>query len=707
MSRFTAFVCVLCVICSGCSKKSNTTGPGDTDNTGEWNLDHITKQTISVAPGSALKDSSTGLVFQFPDGGSGTLEMAEITSSVNAPVPGNGYYIDYNQSSKINLLITPKETETVLVYGYGTSNALMSDYSNRDNTWVSIPPVKQSDGSMAFELVMPITVYSGKVLSTSEKGYQGFKHYWVGLITKDMPDFDKLTAYQGVARTMIKSYIDALPSSKQTEVRANIDGDMAWNLSFGNDLYDPYLLNTPLKTIMSYSITISQSHIDPEEIAGSIAHETGHYMYHVLVGNSVFYKVFNQQPLFTSKHGLGDHYDRKSMFVEESAYFSEYFHNGHVGQNQQIDPTNPRFFMYNSSTIPSKVDAPSIEGFGCAMLAALHRTEDSIADVYPEKNPKLRSVPVIDAPFSESFQILAKLPTDIDMLRDKIETYLMGAGKGDLFQPLMQGIGWGYMVTGKLIDKDGNPVSGATVRSIHKSNLKEWLGSVTTAASGSDGSFSLPSGVFGGRSYLRVIKGADSTDVDITIDWKQATNVKKDVGTLTVDFTPIVLAQLRKTNQVTARLSVWKVSKAKPDGYDEWLDVTVNNVKWNGLSFSGEQDDTDLTPVAGAYAKHNEVNGRMSEDGKTIEMIYFHGRWKEEFGYITAWSRVTAENMPMVTINYQWPTVSFKLTSDVMAHVSQYEYNYYEEYGPIHEYPGTINWNHENTYVSVEFNLYQ
>ncbi|MDP2984160.1 MAG: carboxypeptidase-like regulatory domain-containing protein [Candidatus Latescibacter sp.] len=695
MSRLIMFVCVICVICSGCSKKSDTTGPGDTDNTGEWKLGHVTTQTVSATPGSALKDSSTGLVFQFPDGGSGTLETAAITSSVNAPVPGKGYYVNYSQEKKINLVFTPKETETVLVYGYGTSNALMTDYTNRYNTWVSIAPTKNTDGSLSFELLMPVAVQTNKSSGVSAKGYQGFKHYFVGLITKDMPEFDKLTAYQSEARKMINSYIDNLPDSRKADARAKVDGDMQWYLSFGSDAYDAFWAYGYFTSVNRYNITINKSYTDPKEIAGHIAHETGHYMFHVLAGNSAYLTAYSQMPYDTSQHGTGDVNDRKKMFIEEPAYFSQYFQTGSAGG---FDPTEPRLLLYGK--VLSKYDVPSIEGFGCVMLAQLHRTSDTVADVYAaEKSALKRTVPVIGAPFSESFQILAKQPTDIDMLRDKIETYLMTAGKGDLFQPLMQGIGWGYMVSGKLVDKDGNPVSGATVKSVHKSASREWIGSVSTASSGTDGSFSLPSGVFGGRSYVRVIKGTDSTDVDITIDWKQATNVKKDVGTLTVDFSPSVLDQLRKTNYVGAGLSVWNVTKEEPNGDYQWIGDAVYNLKWNGLSFSGAHDDTYMS-------KHNEVSGTVSADGKTIETISFSSTQKNpKTGYILLSSKMTATNIPMVKINYQWPTVSFKLTSDVKAHVSQYEYFWRRDDGVMIEYLGTINWNHEKTYISVVFNL--
>ncbi len=687
--------CMVCMCVLSCSKDSGTNDPGDTGATGEWKLDSITSIPVSASPGATLQDSTTGLKFVFPDGGSGTLETAEIVSSVSAPVPGKGYYINYSQSREINLVFAPKSTEQVLVYGYGTSSAVMSDYTNRYNTWVSIAPTVLPDGTLSFELLMPVAVQAGRMSGISAKGYEGFKHYWVGLISQDMPEFDKLNAYRGEARAMIGQYIDAFPESRKAGVRADVDGDMKWYLSFGDDAYNAFWAYGYVASVNRYNITINKNYTNSKDIASHIAHETGHYMYHVLNGNSTYLTAYSQMPYNTKNHGLSEVNDRKSMFIEEPAYFSQYFQTGTVGA---LDPTEPRGLLI--TTLPSKYDAPSVEGFGCVMLAALHRTAGTIADVYVEKNPSKRTVPVVNAPFSDIFTILAQKPTNIDMLRGQIETYMMTSGKGDLFQPLMQSIGWGYMATGKLVDKDGIAIMGATVRSVHKSSSREWIGSVSTAASDGYGSFSLPSGVFGGASTLRVVKGTDSTEVDISIDWTQATNVVKNLGAITVDFTKESSAwdQLKQTNYVVAGLSVWH-QDSYYGGTDKWIGEGVYNLKWNDRSFTASHLDT-------FFNKYCQISGKVSADGKTVESFSIEVKTVDKTtGAIIEYRKVSATGIPLKKLNTQWPNVSYQLTGDgVQENVTEYDW-YWKHSEESTDRLGPVTWNHEKTYLSCLFDL--
>ncbi|MFA6470907.1 MAG: hypothetical protein WCU00_02610, partial [Candidatus Latescibacterota bacterium] len=469
-----------------------------------------------------------------PEGGSGKLQTAPIVSTVTAPVSGNGYYINYDQKSDISLVFAPAEGSTILVYGYGTSFGLMGDYTDRDQSWVSIPSRTLADGKIAFDLLMPFEV-SGKASARIPSGHQGFNKIWVAKIDKDTPDDQKLTSYRLEASRMIGRYLSELPTSLRDEALDNVTDKMAWKLVFGgSDDYSAFIAYTPVYTVNSYTINIKKEYTDPGEIAGHIAHESGHYMFHAIAGNSTYMTVYSQMPWDTSKHGTGDVNDRKAMFIEDPAYFSDYYQNGSVGA--VANPTEPKSFVYSSLNLPWKVDAPSIEGFGCMMLAGLNRTKDTIVDLYSTEKVKFRTVPVINSSFTDIFGLLYQkpVPTDIDLLRERIRTYLAGAGKEKYFQPYLHSMGWSYSVTGKFVDAAGNPLANATAKNFYNDGVQIWVGGATDKPSAADGTFSVPYGVFGGKSILRVYNGKDSVDVDLDIDWAKPTNVPINRGTLTI-----------------------------------------------------------------------------------------------------------------------------------------------------------------------------
>ncbi|MHB9027551.1 MAG: carboxypeptidase-like regulatory domain-containing protein [Candidatus Latescibacterota bacterium] len=558
-------VFLLAVLVFSCSKESkNPTDSGGTPSAGNFTLGQTAVRTVSVQPNQTVSDSATGLTLLFPEGGSGTIKTAPIVSSVSAPAPGEGCFIDYDRNNKVSLVFEPEEGDTYLVYGYGAAFGLSEDNLN-GKSWVNIPPRKVSGGKVAFDLLMPFEV-AGKAGQRKPTGYQGFNHYWIAHIKKGTPDDVKLKSYREAAARVCGYYLNEIPTAMENAARENITGSMQWNLSFGSDDYKAFFAYTHLTTINSYSISIDKSYTDPAVIAGHIAHETGHYLFHVIGGNSTYMTVYSQMPWDTSTHGIGDVNDRRKMYIEEPAYFADYLMNGNVGAS--VNPTEPKSFLYSGLNTPWKVDAPSIEGFGCAMLASLHRAADSIMDIYSTEKGKTRKVPVAGLKFPDIFSLMyqSPVPTNIDLLRERMLAYLTLAGKEKVFSPIMHGIGWSYTVKGKLVDNSGSPIANATIKSIYNDGVQAWEGGVASGQSGADGSFIIPWGVFGGKSALRVTNGPESAEVNIEIDWAKPTNAVIDLGSLAVDFTPPPVTITLEKKHPPVRLSY---------GDDQIADITM------------------------------------------------------------------------------------------------------------------------------------
>jgi hypothetical protein len=596
----------LAVSCS----KSNSTGPGAS--TGDdFQTSEVNSRAVTLAANALLADSSTGLSFVFPEGAAGTLKTATIVSTVDAPAPGKGYYIEYDKTEKISLVF-PDSAATILVYGYGPTSALLGDYTNSDHTWVSIPPRTLPDGKIAFDLLMPFDT-AEKRSARPAPGYGGFTHYWVAKIGAGTTDDDKLLLYDMEADRMIQRYITELPAGMQAAAANNAENAMKWHISFGADTYNAFLAYTPLFTVNSYTINIGRSYTDPPEIEGHIAHESGHYLFHILAGNDNYMTVYSQMPWDSSRHGTGDVNTRSAMFIEEPAYFANYYQTGKVGV--YADPTDPKSFIYSANIMPWKVDAPSIEGFGCAMLAGLHRTKTTITDLYSPNKIRFRTVPVIGASFTDIFGLLyqAPIPTSTDLLVTRIATYLASVNKGNLLIPFLHSIGWSYTLTGKLVDAAGKPLAGATVRNIYNDGVETWEGMSTLTPSAADGSFTIPYGVFGVMSVLRVYTGADSQDVDININLTSPTNVPVKQATITISKPP-------STKTISMNMDKEIRLGAVDPKYDELIARVHTTVTATVIGYDIQQDDASFSVAIGMPSS---VNISASA---TVEMV------KSKFG---------------------------------------------------------------------------
>lgn len=156
--RLAVYVLAVAIGASSCSKGS-TTGP-DAHPGAAFQTTPIVSRTVSLAADGVVADSSTGLTFGFPQGASGTLATATITSAVPAPVAGKGYYVSYDGNGSLSLVFPASLDTTILVYGFGASAATPGDSLESGDAWVSIPPRLLASGQSAFDLPMPFGVAS-------------------------------------------------------------------------------------------------------------------------------------------------------------------------------------------------------------------------------------------------------------------------------------------------------------------------------------------------------------------------------------------------------------------------------------------------------------------------------------------------------------------------------------------------------------------
>jgi hypothetical protein len=644
---------------------------GGGEATPQWKLEATKTYVVPGGNDTRITDSVTGYTIRFPTGGSGNLLIAEIISGSAAPSPGQGIWIDYQGNTPIQLMVKDPGDALVTVMGFGYVPGAIDDESGAGDRWVAVPEEQSVDGYLVFDLLMPFepsnTSHNNQLASVypvfdrleqfnrpEKQGSRkiGFNHYWISSIPENSDVATKRNHIQLQIGEFIDSFLNELPPSIQARARAEVNGRLRWHYEDSHpDSYRGFWWFSDFSRRPHPTITINANNA-PSEYAWHIAHEAGHYMSHVLMGDDAYARLERQG---RRTHGLGDYWEGRTDFVEEPAYFSEYAFN--VGIAGSINPADPAAMFLKDKT-PLTIDFPSVEGFGCLFLASLHRDNPTIK---ARTTGKPEEAPVVQASLGELFEIIGRGATDINQLRAHVEEFLRGRGEADKLPAIAQRIGWSYSVRGRLVNDAGKPVADATVESISKVGSKEYPGGYSSIPTKADGQFTISGDVFPGESWIRVKKDSETTDVPITIDWAHRTNEVVDLGDLKVQAGVLDLLHLSNYVDIGIRVA---------DNPVDFL-FTAGNVTWNGTAFSAA--DSYETTNTRQYNVNRKISasGVVSANGTILQSIVVEIQdtwvgmserdgWRFEFVNLPLDSAITLPS----TDGQIYPSVSYDIYKD-------------------------------------------
>jgi hypothetical protein len=537
-------------LASSCADRERMTSIPD-DPQASWDLGPSSEHAVPTAPGSTVADSATGVVFHFPDGGSGALHVAPILSGPPAPYEGHGFSVEYAGEEVVQVLLDPDGPSRIYVFGYGMPEGAHNDPAGTPR-WVTMPTVGTLDGKDVCLLTLPFGTAGaglGSVAApTIPRGARspmasmaptapasalrfaeqprGFSKYWISSIPVGATVTDTMLAIELQSSSFRDNLVSALTPARRTAAEAEINGRMNPNYAYDGNYYQGFWW----RSLGAHGRLIHPTlHYRTRANAGNIAHELGHYFTHVLVGDDTWSILEGQAPLWDTGHGIRDVVGR-GVLLEEYAYIPEFHLTGNVKGYNLFEP----YDVFRSMT-PLVTDYPSVEGFGAVILASLARPDDHVRDLITGRPVP---APVTNLPWSDLYEIVAQGATDIDALRGEIETRL-GADANKL-SAMLGRCGWTYSIRGRYVDASGGGVSGVTTTAVSRVGATTYEDGYTTLGSGADGSFSVVGGVFGGASELRAVKGPDTTFVAIHIDWTRPTSSSVEVGNLTVSFPPAI-----------------------------------------------------------------------------------------------------------------------------------------------------------------------
>lgn len=519
-----AAICVLATsLIAGCADRERLTDAPPP--AVEWEFGPATSYTAPSAPGGTIADSVSGAAFRFPAGGTGSVVVAPILSGPQPLFPGEGFSVDYAGGTEIQLVVDPEDAGHVMVTGYGTTNGSFSDISSDPYRWIAVPAVDTLETGVAFLLTPP---FEGAVAT---RGFppstrRGFREYWISRIPAGADKITKMIHLERQSAAYIDSFLTAFPEPRRTELRTEATGRMHRHYQYDGCYYQGFWWRSLGQAGRLIRPTI---HLRLDADAGNVAHETGHYITHLLAGDDAWSTLEGQAPLWDTDHGPLDMMGRDFM-LEDYAYLAEWFLTGGVKAYDLHDPY-PAFKDFT----PIGRDFPSMEGFGAFLLGALTRTEPTMRDIIRGRPIDVPAPGLTDA---EVFEIIARGAPGIEGLRNEIETAL-GPNAGQL-PVIAQRTGWSYSVRGRLVGPTGQPVTGITTSSIYRVGETLYEGGYTTLESNPNGEFSVVGDVFPGRSFLRFVDSPDTAEVTINIDWSQHTDQSVNLGNLTVAFPPVI-----------------------------------------------------------------------------------------------------------------------------------------------------------------------
>jgi hypothetical protein len=397
--------------------------------------------------------------------------------------------------------VTVADGETAHCYVFGTmAGCLDGGAAPRTARWVPIPDGSHVGNVYTFDLPAD---------AQTRIGGGGAIDSWIDKVHEA-----KMRSIVNKARADISAALVQLPEPLRTTATSAYNGDMAPTIAESSETEGSFYtgfgwyFSSRVCPYIGYRATVSDT---------IIAHETGHYLNHLLARNANFRTIIDLAP--DENHGVGTLYADRQTITEEYAYYQQFLISDSVNGS---DPASGFWLGNLTRKTPAQWDYPSIEGFGCSLMAAMTRpTADPMFD-FTAKKPKVPT-PAGGLTKGEVLAVYAAGASKIDGLANALELRMKEKGQGEAFRVIAERLGWSYRATGHILN-DRLPMSGVTVQPIVKVTVNGVTTTYSTSAVKTDiiGSYTLPR-VFFGNGILRITYGGVTSDVPYSIDRTKST----------------------------------------------------------------------------------------------------------------------------------------------------------------------------------------
>lgn len=682
---------VIAVIIS-CDPKDSVdeSNPPDTQQSTDWKIGTAKSYDPPTTANSSVHDEITGLDFKFPDGSDGKLTITRIVSATNGllVVQDSAFRIEYTGTKKLQLLLkTSTSSDDFLARYTNFENNVCYDGGNLEG-WLPEKVTSVLNGNQIFDVNLSNSFTKAGLTSWERQPI--FKVIRYNKTTGWGSMSSTFKSQMNTYRETIKAYIpDARQQKFYNDAIMNMPPglfiEMQWTWFKGGPKYVPYYSFFP-------AVNRNLIFMDYQSTTKNLAHEWGHYVSHVLMGDAFVSFAKNPRPNKPDNHCVGMP-GAKNNLIEEYAYLTEYFLAASVGSNQSPERGTFCVNSYKSGSNasvtnePAKNDFPDLEGFGVTLFASIVRTTTSISNF----NGKTVSVPAV-APslpdrkelFKICYEIVAQGTNDIYEVRNKIESAIQTKfGKTDLLPAMLQPLGWSYHITGRFVDKDGKVLEGVSAQSLTVADTKEYLLPKGVNVSDKNG-FKLEE-VYPGTSSLRLVYNGKTIDVKdkIKIDWTKPTNVEINVGDIVVDEEDL-MPYLSKTIVAAVQFEAMFSTSRGNFPLKQLIDNNSagEKISWGGQSFSVTKKWTTTNGPYNKYDKNVTISGTLAKYGTMVESCTasYDESWYEVGSagsslLRTIKTKITCTSIPFNSIKADKKTISYILLGSAVQNKATMTYS--------------------------------
>ncbi|MBF0414107.1 MAG: hypothetical protein HQK70_15560 [Desulfamplus sp.] len=508
-------------------------------NTDNFQYGTSKEYALSSTTEVSIDDTVTGNSFRFPNGANGTLIVTPINSAPGADSDDSGYgfQMEYTGTDKIQYVMPYDNGEYPALWVWGNPGVNVYESPAPAEMWL---PVSIADRTLNNAAVFDITSANLSGSSTPRDKSRNRPLSPAKLWQKKLDEaswYNKKDVFAEQITSVMKTIVELLPEPAKTKAKSEIDGRLnayiyptAKSGIYDRSQYRPFdwLTGSTSPTFLFGAIATQRT----------VVHETGHYLSHVLGGDTVMRLLEGQA---VGEHGVGSFHQGRPM-LEEYAYFTEYTILKEIGGDNTLDLTI-------LSLNPASRDTPSLEGYAVRLLA-LMTAEDIdkwFSSIY-SRSGEDEDVPSINATFGDIWKILAETPITVDELYAKIKKYLSDNGKGDRLAPLLERTGWSYNGYGIVVDAQKNPIQSAIVQSVAKVPSegvgREYFAHLQPVETDKDGKFVLDR-LFPCNNFIRIqlpeSKEGEYIEFPITVDAKKPTNDSINLGDFILDDKAVVI----------------------------------------------------------------------------------------------------------------------------------------------------------------------
>jgi hypothetical protein len=481
-------IAAVILLTAGC-KKSNPVDPADTHPPA-----HVVGSACYPLPALStvsIQDSVTGLTFTAYSSVRDTLCVDRLDLAAPAGLPGVVFTFTTLHSALLTLVHAQCDVQRL--YAFGQSAPALDDPAT-GAAWYPLTTLTDSKPGRVF--ARPPSRFADSVAHTN--------YFFV---------LDIATAAQRAVEAdaaeaaIVKRFCDSLPSYRSAIASRSTSAfkpifDLAAGTYRSNAM--ARLSNSAIRPVIGWNADASRAN-----------HLQAHYILQMLWGDSV---ESAKEKLAPTDWSSGRARSSRGTLFEDLVCAMEATMFGSVGGADAI--SLPR----KSGARPDAVDYPAIDGFACALVAAMQLRDSTVID-FEGKAAKF-------SPFGLRMEPLAKVmlqATTVEDLRSRLSSITDSISHRLTINVLCERLGWSYHAKGSAaLFPQHTPLEGVGVEPDWSIDNSEFT--LPSATSGSDGGYSL-SRCFPDSSYARMRYSGKTLLLPVFCKWSIPTAVACQLST--------------------------------------------------------------------------------------------------------------------------------------------------------------------------------